>query len=128
MGILLPHGTAAKHYFARTFSDFSFLTACYGETLLLVCTSFCAPTSLLGVSSRTVVARLLTANQFFSVVNINSTRLSLAQVLIPVRPPVSFSRQWSAGTRRVHVPHPLVLPTPRGTVVPPRAWAGKGRL
>ena len=32
----------------------------------------------------------------------------LAQVLIPVWLPVPFSRQWSAGTRRIHVPYPRV--------------------
>ena len=52
-----PRGTAAKHYFAGAASAvqlvhiFSFLMLCYGEPLLSVSSSFCAPVPLLGVSS-----------------------------------------------------------------------------
>ena len=113
-----PRGTAAKHYFAgaasavQLFHIFRFLNVRYGEPLLLVSSSSCAPAPLLGNCwPQTTFAPSPTL----------ISQGSPAQMLIPVCPPVSFSRQCSAGTRRIHVPHPQALRTPPGTVVSPHA-------
>ena len=111
LALYCPRGTAVKHYFAgaasvvQLFHIFRFSLACYGETLLLVSSSFSIPSRSIFI---TVVTKPLTADHFFTVVIINSRWISGSGV----DPSASFSFfQWSAGTRRIHVPHPWVLHT-----------------